>query len=317
MRKDEKKEKPDSNLHPLNQADVFSKVYDYWENGGKPGLQLGFKCLDELYTHKHDGVTDWTGKPGSGKTYFVLECLINLSNRYGHRHGLYVPDIGSEVDVIAKLVKMHSGKDMNDKYNNKVTADVLASSMDWIFHHFVIFKKKDFKQGVTPLAFWETICGYKDDGGTLNTGLIDSWKNMKHLYSGREDQYLDEVLSIRNELAEQNNKHFHTIAHASKTETEAGNKRRIPTGEDIKGGGSWNANGKNIITVDFPDKTRNQVDIYVSKVKPEDVGHVGSIIGKLFLDKKRGRYYEVMPPHNLFAFDHEKGFNVVDGDLPF
>lgn len=293
-----------SNLKRLEYQDIFDTVSTYLKKGAEPGLKLGFSCLDQFYTHKDAGVTDWTGFPASGKTYFALECLMNLSEYYNKRHALFVPDIGSDKEVVAKLVKMRTGKDFVEKYNNQITPKELATALDWVLHHFVIFKKKDFKTGVTPSEFWELVCSYKDDGGVVNSGLIDSWKNLKHIYSGREDLYLDEILCVRNELAEDNNKHFHTIAHAVKTEADNAGKRRIPTAWDIKGGGSWYANGKNIITVDHPNKLYNRVDLYISKVKPEDVGRLGQITDTLFLDLKRGRYYEKLNHQEYFAFEH-------------
>jgi hypothetical protein len=286
-----------SNLKSVTQEEIQSKITSYLKDGGHPGLDVGFSCLNELYTHKQGGVTDWTGFPASGKTYFCLEIAMGLSERYGKRWGLYVPDIGSESEVIQKLVKMKTGKDFNDKYFNKISESDMIKQLPWIFHHFVIFKKKDFKGGVTPIHFWEIICTYKDLGGELDGGIADSWKNFKHIYTGREDSYLDETLSIRNEMAEDNQKHFHTIAHAVKTEladimNNKDGKRRIPNAWDIKGGGSWFANGKNIITVDFPNKSETYVDLYISKVKPEDVGMVGNVKNNIRLDLKKGRYYE-------------------------
>lgn len=291
-----------SNLSPILQNDIQGDLVKYLKNGGEPGLPTGFSCLNQYYTHKQGGVTDWTGFPASGKTYFCLEVAMGLSESENKRHGLFVPDIGSEREVLQKLVKMRTGKDFDHKYGNKISEAELQRALPWIMHHFVIFKKKDFKKGITPLNFWDTVCNYKDDGGVLDTGIADSWKNFSHIYQGREDSYLDEVLSIRNELAESAQKHFHTIAHAVKTELAASFSksdngapvpRRIPNAWDIKGGGSWFANGKCIITVDFPIKTETCVDLYISKVKPEDVGKLGNILRKIRLDPRRGRYYEI------------------------
>lgn len=296
------------NLSKLEYKDIFDNINKYLTNGAEPGLFVGFKCLDEFYSHKDAGVTDWTGFPSSGKTYFCLEVLMNLSEKYEKRHALYVPDIGSDKEIIAKLIKMRTGKDFHNKYFNKISQKDLATNLDWILNYFIILKKKDFKKGVTPLDFWETVCSYRDDVGVVHTGLMDSWKNLSHIYSGREDLYLDEILSVRNEMAESNGKHFHTIAHAVKTEMEpsTGGKRRIPTAWDIKGGGSWYANGKSIITVDHPNKLENRVDLHISKVKPEDVGKIGSITNKLFLDLKRGRYFETYNFNNCYAFEHKE-----------
>ena len=306
----------DTNLRPLTHDEIYADAKKHKDNKGEPGLYVGFECLKDLYSHKKAGVTDWTGFPASGKSYLCLEVLFNLSERYGQRNGLYVPDVGSDKEVIAKLVKMYTGKDYTDRYQNQITDKELANAITWIMHHFVLFSKKDFKQGVTPIDFWELIATYKDGGGRLNNGFMDSWKNMKHLYSGRDDLYLDEILSIRNEIAESGNVHFHTIAHAVKTElNEQKGKRRIPNAWDIKGGGSWFANGKSIITVDYPDKSQTGCDVYISKVKPEDVGRIGEVVGSLRLDVKRGRYYETEHLDVLglkyFAFDMQKRVSLV------
>lgn len=313
----------DSALKALTFDEIYGQAEKHLDAKGEPGKYVGFECLKDIYSHKDAGVTDWTGFPASGKSYLALEMLFNLSEKHGQRNGLYVPDIGSDREVIAKLVKMQCGKDYTDKYNNQITKKQLADSINWIMHHFVLFSKKDFKTGVTPIDFWELIATYKDGGGRLNNGFMDSWKNMKHLYSGRDDLYLDEILSIRNEIAESGNVHFHTIAHAVKTElNEQKGKRRIPNAWDIKGGGSWFANGKSIITVDYPDKTQTGCDVYVSKVKPEDVGRIGEVVGSFKLDIKRGRYYETLPLDVLgikyFAFQMQAGVAIQQSqELPF
>jgi len=307
--------KESDSIKILEYDDIYKNLQQYLQEGGRPGLPVCFKSFGDLYSHKAGGVTDWTGFPASGKTYFALEILMGLSEKYGQRHGLYVPDIGSENEIMQKLVKMRTGKDFHDKYQNKISPKDLASAMNWILHHFIIFKKKDFKKGITPIAFWEKVAEFRDGPdnlGRLNTGLADSWKNFKHVYQNREDSYLDEMLSIRNEMSEDYQVHYHTIAHAVKTELAAAltkndkGKRRIPTAWDIKGGGSWNANGKNIITIDRPDLTSTWVDVYVNKVKPEDVGIIGSVQNKIKLDIRKGRYYELIGSGNYFSYEYEK-----------
>ena len=192
--------KESDSIKIIQYNDIFNDMDDYLAKDGHPGLPTCFKCLNDHYTHKQGGVTDWTGWPASGKTYFALENLMSQASRYDKRYGLFLPDLGSDKEAIQKVVKMHTGKDFNDRYQNKITSRELASSMNWIFDRFVFFKRKDMKAGITPLAFWEMICEYKDDVGKLDGGLSDSWKNFEHVYSGREDLYLDKELSIRNAM---------------------------------------------------------------------------------------------------------------------
>jgi predicted DNA-binding protein YlxM (UPF0122 family) len=301
------------NLEIVNFGDkeYMDKIELYHKEGGKPGLELGFKCLSKFYTHKDAGVTDWSGNPSSGKTYFVLELLIQLSEKYNKRHMLYVPDLGSEIEAMAKLVKMYTGKDFEAKYNNQITIREVYNNIPRIGKDFLLVRKKDVRTPLTPQELWEFAAEYKDDYGKVDTCLIDSWMNMYHdIGKQREDQYLDYVLRYRNELAEDGNIHIHTIAHASKTElSESTNSRgqrknRVPTARDIKGGNSWWANGKNIITIDRPESSGTEIDIYVWKTKPENVGMQGAILGEIHLDLKKGRYFERVNGHTCYAFEH-------------
>ena len=300
------------NLKVVNffDPDKNKKLMDYHENGGLPGLELGFSCLNGFYTHKQSGVTDWTGFPASGKTYFVLEILMQLSEKYGKRHAIYVPDLGTYYETFAKLVKMYTGKDFEVKYHNQISVGELMSRIPQISKDFLILIKEDYKKPLAPQQFWDFVAEYEDELGRLDTGLIDSWKNMSRDTDLPEYQYLDIVLPYRNEVAEQGNVHFHTIAHPNKTEitdqkTENGNrKRRVPTAQDIKGGESWYANGKNIITVDRSDKQTTYVDLHIWKTKPENVGMEGTISDVIHLDRKRGRYCESYNGGSLFAFEY-------------
>lgn len=288
------------NLRISSITDNSKKIQDYIDKDGYPGKFLGFESLHPYYTHKDAGCTDWTGEPSSGKTYFVLEMLFQLSERYGQINAIYVPDLGSYVDIVGKLLKMHTGVWINPKYGKKATMKDVFDSIPFLAKHFLILEKQNIRETVTPEKIWEFCADWKGyNGERINNVLIDSWKNLYHDTMGkREDQYLDYVLSYRNELAENSNMHFHTIAHAVKTELEeerdetGKRKRRIITAYDIKGGGSWYANGKNIITVDRPDKKNRIANIYIWKTKPEDVGKQGSVIDVIELDWERGRYYE-------------------------
>lgn len=289
----------------IDYHEIMKKLEEHLKNDGARGRNVCFKHLNDLYTHKQSGTTDWTGLPASGKTFFALEILVSEAEKYGKRFALYLPDLGSDVDVFEKLFKMRTGMDFHSKNNNKIQIEQVQKGIHWIMMHFVFVKKKDLKSGITPISLWEFTCMYEDEMGALDGCLIDSWKNMKHVYAGREDLYLDEILSARNELSENHDKHLHTIAHATKTEKDKDGKRRPPGPSDIKGGEAWNANGKNIITIDFPNKSTTGVNVYVNKVKPESVGRQGRIIGKIFLDVVKGRYYEKINDRSFYSFGYE------------
>ena len=313
------------NIQITSLTDRTERIKTYLDNQGYPGKDTGFVTLKDLYTHKDGGVTDWTGFPSSGKTYFVLDVLFNLSERYGQVNALYVPDLGAYEDIVGKLIKMYTGKNVHPKYGNRASMADVFHSIPFLSKHFLILEKADVKKPVTPTNLWEFVCDYKGaEGGVINNLLIDSWKNLYHdIGNKREDQYLDYALSYRNELSEKYGKHFHTIAHAVKTEFEDSTgsdgkrKRRIPSAMDIKGGGAWFANGKSMATVDRPNFQETGVDVYIFKTKPEDVGKAGASINQIFLDPQRGRYYEVINGQRHNPYDNIKFTKLYETKLPY
>lgn len=315
----------DFNIKITSLSDNTDRIKTYIDNQGFPGKETGFLTLSPYYTHKDSGITDWTGFPASGKTYVVLDVLFNLSERHGYVNALYVPDLGSYEDIVGKLVKMYTGKNIHPKYGNRAEMKDVFDSIPFLSKHFLILERADVRKPISPVNLWEFVCDYRGaDGAVINNLMIDSWKNLYHnIGNRREDQYLDYVLSYRNELAEKYNKHFHTIAHAVKTELEdttdgsGRRKRRIPTAHDIKGGGAWFANGKNMITVDRPDFNSTGVDVYIFKTKPEDVGKSGAILGQIFLDPQRGRYYEMIDGQRHNPYENTKFTRLIQSKLPY
>lgn len=287
------------NLKPVAYKENEKSFMEYWKNNTDTTMYAGFECMAEQYSFMMGNCTDFTGFPGSGKSELALEIMFFLSEEYGIRHALYVPDMGNYKEIRRKLLQKQTGKSLNQKHANYITETEILNSNQWLDYHFLILQKDDPKKPVSPKGFWDFVAEFKDDSGSgIQTGLIDSWKNLRHEYSGREDQYLDEVLSYRNELAEASGKHFFTIAHSGKTDwVQEQKRRRIPNAYDIKGGGAWFDSGKVILTVDYPDRGTNLTNLYFSKVKPDVIGKSGNVEDKLRFNWQRSRYYERVPQY--------------------
>jgi hypothetical protein len=152
------------------------------------------------------------------------------------------------------------------------------------------------------MDLWNFTVDYKDNNGGIDTCFIDSWKNLYHDYTGREDQYLDFILSYRNELAEASHKHFMTISHPKSTEYDKDTKKpRIPTAHDISGGAAWFRNGKTLVTIDWPDREHGNIDAYFWKVKPDTIGKAKLLFQQLEFDWKKSRYRETIEGRICYA----------------
>ena len=320
--------------------DTRDEMMKYRERGALRGVYLGFPILHENYTMSLPGCSDWTGKPQSGKSEFVLELLLNTSLFYGWKHLMYVPDIGKKEVVISKLIHKLSGKTFDKRYINLnyITEEEIDKHLLWVMEHFKIVTRKDTRKKITPYEFWDWAVKIKKEEG-LHTATIDSWKDMKR-YVGRDgeqimrdDLYLEDVLEYRNALSEEHDLHFHIIILPLKTEKDNNGMYKPPHPYDLKGGTTWFDSGKCMGTVHRVDGTYNEVKIIFNKAKPETVASVGECT--FFFDRETSRYYTDNFGEKAFANHiNEKpkalliseeqsnkqsriGFDDEDDDMPF
>ena len=253
--------------------EITEALIDYRDNYNEKGKYLGFDNLNDLYTMQLGTCTDWTGFPRSGKTQVLTELLLNTSLYYGWKHLVYFPDVGSNVEIIADLLHKKTAKCFNPKYKNVISDKDIYRETEWLLEHFKVLTKADVKAKLTPFEFYDLAASMKDE---IQTASIDSWKDMSHPYNeyGGYAMYLEAVLPYRNQTAEDNNIHIHTVIHPKLTEKENGT-RKAPTPYDLKGGSEWFNSGKCMITVHRESTETTNADISVHKVKPRSCGNVG------------------------------------------
>lgn len=286
---------------------IRDKMSEHYDTGGGETFYVGFNSLAPYYSIKEGGVTDWTGFPGSGKTELLLETLNNCNKWYGHKHLINMPDAGTVEEVIAKLMHKSTGKQFEEYYyndkgertliKNRLSESDMFKLLPEILDAFKIYnpeRKKDANgkrvDKLTPVQYWEFAAENKDKLGIFSA-VIDSWKDMRHDIAGygREDKWLEDTLSTRNEISEDSGIHFHTIIHPKGARKDSkGNVIPLDM-HDLKGGSEWGNSGKTIVIVSR-NKVSGITDVKISKAKPRVVGIEG--VGCLRYDIKAGRYYE-------------------------
>lgn len=296
----------------ITQKDIEDRLMNYYETGGGKTFYVGFNSISKHYSIKEGGVTDWTGYPGSGKTELLLEFLKNTSDWYGHKHLIYMPDAGTVEEVIGKLIHKFTGKQFEEFYytkagnkkkiNNRIKPSEIQRWLPHILEYFKIYQPQDTKTGrskaVTPKEFWDFAVDNKKELGIFSA-VIDSWNYMHHdIGKQRQDQWLEEILSYRNELAERNNIHFHTIIHPKAEKKNKYGKKIMPDMHSLKGGSEWANNGKTIIVV-HRDFDSGITDIKIDKSKPKIVGVQG--LCSLRYDVTKGAFYENIDGIREFA----------------
>lgn len=278
----------------LNYDSTRDDLIEYRSQGALQGVYLGFPLLHEHFTFSLPGVTDVTGYPGSGKTEFVIECLLNTSIFYGWKHLLYVPDVGDKNEILANLIHKKSGKTFDKRFDNYISEKEADKELMWILEHFIILYEEDEFSSITPFQFWD-YAAYLKKEGNIQTATIDSWKDLElsvmpdGTMVGRDDKYLEKVLKYRNKIADKYKLNLITIIHPTNVSPDKDGKRPEPKPFNLSGGAQWFNSGRVMITVHRIDGTANEVDIIINKAKPKSVAKLGRI--RMFFDVKTARFY--------------------------
>lgn len=213
-----------------------------------------------------------------------------------------MPDAGSDVEIVGKLLHKISGKQIEKFYykdgnkveiQNRITEAEILKLLPTVLEYFKIFKPKKNKRSkaVTPKEFWEYAANNKKTLGIFSA-VIDSWNYMSHdIGAQREDKWLESTLSYRNEIAETSGLHLHTIIHPRTAKTNREGKIIMPDMHSLKGGSEWANNGKSIIIV-HRDFDSNETFVKVDKAKPKIVGVQG--MTSLRYDISKGKYFELI-----------------------
>lgn len=317
----------------LTYQNTRDSLMKYREKGATRGKFLGFPQLHEHYTMALPGVTDWTGYPQSGKTEFLIECLLNTSIYYGWKHLLYVPDVGDKNEILSNIIHKITGKTFDKRFinSNYISESEVDKELQWVYEHFIIIYEVDESASMTPYQFWDYAAELSKSIG-LNTATIDSWKDLKLNVDqdgttiNRDDKYLENVLKYRNKIADKYNLHLHTIVHPTNIPADKDGKRPEPKPFHLSGGAQWFNSGRTMITVHRIDGTSNEVDIIINKAKPKSVAKLGRVRKEFdvtksvfyYMNESMIKTYAVKDYVEPLASQIEKGeLSNDENDIPF
>lgn len=274
------------------------------ERGNERGASIGFGWERLPYTVKLGCTTYIGAAPGSGKTEFWFEILINLSCLHGWNHVIFSPETGDAKDIFAELCHKYIGKKYI-KGHNAMDEIERTRAEYFINEHFFVIDPGD--EDLTLETFYEIVEKIEIETGlTIHTTTIDPWneltENFKPNDLGREDKYLSRILGIVRRNAKKTNRHNCIITHVrdqSPITKDNVTYYPPPTARDLAGGQVWFRKGLAVLTLWRPpagiatDESgpykENELHVRVAKPKPKGVAIAG--VYKLYLDIEKYQYY--------------------------
>jgi len=275
-------------LYPLNQ--VEDDLEEFYKKGHPRGYELGWKDFD--YSILPGATTYIMGHPHHGKSFFLFEMLIHLSQYYGLRHMIFSPENGAAHAVYAILIGMYKCKEFH-----KLTHDERADGKNFIGEHFIVIDPIDKK---FPVDVFLQQAEYEK----VDTLTGDPFNEFDHDFRddyNRQDLYIERILTSIRKKCRATNLHIFILNHAQDgRKVERGNYRYLPKpmAVDHSGGKAWWKKGLGMLCVWRPPEgleenghqyRKNEVVIDVQKAKPKGVGTQGEYY--FFYDAEVNRYY--------------------------
>lgn len=279
--------------------------------GYTKGYRMPFHCLDDLYSIKLGSTSYYCGHEYSGKTEFLFERDIWLSQNFGLTHCIFTPETGNVDEIFLELAHKWIGQTLvgnfavNEKTRYKALQDISR-----YFHIISVDNEVTLQDIFGMLDEYE-----KKLGININTLTIDPFNELQWNLNGLpRDMWLENTLGDIRRQARKRNKHITIITHPIESDRlyHKDGYMLPPTRKQYAGGQGWARKGESMVTIWRPPSNQNdedgipyaenEVHIMVQKSKPKGTGKLGK--GVLYFDWQKSRYFEYVLGKKYYAGEY-------------
>jgi hypothetical protein len=320
-------------------SDLSTKLDVLRNSGVQRGELTGFYNLDALYSIKQGSFTIVLGAPAHGKSEFCFELLLNQTEKYGKKHLIYSPETGSSDEIAMELIHKYLGKTAYKTNKLFCTDKDFEAAKNYIDAHFFILS--DENQSFTIHEIFEMVLMFeKQKGIKIDCLMTEPYNELRHeIKDGRQDLYIEEVLTDIRRFTKKHNKHLFLTMHPSHQHQVKDNTTGVmyypmPKAREAAGGQAslrkamswiniWRPFDGMIDMVTNMPYDKNTLIVTIEKSKPKGVGERGTCL--MYFDWQKNRYYEKLNNLPSFAFEHAKNTSTyyqlpdlnLTGEAPF
>ena len=272
---------PVAGLHSA--AEFFTDLSTLYDDGLPPGESTGWAGVDEIVTVQQGLLYIVTGIPGSGKSTWMDNVLVNLSERTGWKHAVASFENPTALHI-AKLSAIRMRKPFKKGPTSRMTKEEMFEAANWVDEHF-LFLGQD---GVLP-----TVDSIIERGRHavmrhgVRTLLIDPMNFIQLDDAENGTEAINKMLSQLKLFAQSHGCAVVLVAHPAKPPMQR-KEGWIPTGYDISGSAHFYNRTDMGLTVARDKGGLNRVVCW--KARHSHIGSVGEAV--LSFDIATGRFDE-------------------------
>tara|TARA_R110000803_G_scaffold3216_1_gene10903 strand:- start:7221 stop:9008 length:1788 start_codon:yes stop_codon:yes gene_type:complete len=300
-------------MHGVFSADEYiADIKDIYINGHTMGKSTGLECVDDLFTVAAGMLYVVTGLPGSGKSEFIDQIMVNLANSDDWKWAVASFE-NMPAMHIAKLCEKVIGKPFYEGVTPRMNEMELDDATAFIGDHMVFLDSKD-----GAVATIDSILD-RARQAVMRMGIrglvIDPY-NYIHPEGDKEHMSVSLMLNKVTTFAKTHGVAVFFVAHPKTLMPNHDGNFTIPTGMNISGGITWFAKADLGITVHRGDMG---VEIHNWKTRHKWLGQTGMTY--LGYDVPTGRYSDRVKPiagSPLAKMGKRDRFSDLDAsDVPF
>lgn len=269
-------------------SDFADALVDFYQDGAKPGLDVGWFALEKLYSVKLGEWTLVTGIPSHGKSELVDAMMVNIAESDGWKFGIYSPEHHPLERHASKLLEKRLRKPFRKGPHERMTSEELLKGMAWLEDHFSFMMPPEDDITIDGILNLAKAMVFRKG---INGLVIDPWNEIDHAHPQHQSDvdYISEALSKIRRFARKHNIHIWLVAHPTKLQKQSNGNYPVPTPYDVAGAAHFRNKADNCLSV-WRDLSVHggDVQVHVQKVKFKEVGKIG--VATLRYDVISGRY---------------------------
>lgn len=229
----------------------FDQVDDIYDNGVGQGESTGYPSVDQLYTIAPGMLTIVTGHPSSGKSEFIDQIMVNLSETKGWSHAICSFENEPRLHI-TKLISKHLRKPFFEEFEERrLTPEELKIGKDFVANHFSFIFQADGAMASLDGILERLKVAVMRYG--IRTAVIDPYNYIEKGRDVSETDWISQMLSKVRLFAQAHGIHIWFVAHPTKMMRSADGKVPPPGGYDISGSAAWFAKADHGITIHRPN----------------------------------------------------------------
>jgi len=254
---------------PVDGIDTVTQgeLIGLWEQGYPKGYDTGWDNMDQ-HIQWHPGmVTLITGIPGHGKTTWLKNLLVRLSERHGWSYLLYSAEEANATFAMTDLLSIKTGKSFfNAPSTPRITREEVVENTPFLNEHFKYYKLSENDSTVEAImAKAEEMVKRHGIRGLV----IDNMSTVERQITGSSDNRHNQIGNMMRDLrafARDLGIHIWLVAHPKKLNKLKQAVYEVPTGYDV-GDSSHYYNAPDLGVTVYRNRETGQTEIHFWKVR--------------------------------------------------